>query len=139
VTVVLLQTGIVPGEPGVHESAPEGGVYGVSFEDDGETGYLYGLDLSRPEDQTIVDALHIYNAPAPGLPSPLLTLQIVWNDEGTGCVLVLDGTPHAAFDFAGQRACCRTNFPPPSRPGGYTASHAWDEEMVGRLLGPAPV
>ena len=39
------------------------GRYSVVFEDDGETGYFYGLALTAaaPADNPIVDALHLYN------------------------------------------------------------------------------
>src|SRR5687767_11687122 len=37
--------------------------FAVVFEDDGDTGYLYGLDLSK-EENPIVDALQIYDVQA---------------------------------------------------------------------------
>jgi hypothetical protein len=35
--------------------------YGVVFENDGETGYFYGLDTSHNVGKQILDVLHIYN------------------------------------------------------------------------------
>ena len=37
--------------------------YKVVFEDDGETAYFYALDLSRPADAQIADAIHVYDVP----------------------------------------------------------------------------
>lgn len=53
----------------------------VVFEDDGDTGYLYGLDRSR-EGNPILDALHIFNVANvtdKQLPSEA---QIVWSGDG---------------------------------------------------------
>lgn len=41
------------------------------FEDDGETGYFYALDLNRSENM-ILDALHIYNVADDFRPRPRL-------------------------------------------------------------------
>jgi len=43
----------------VAQDGPDGR-YSAFFEDDGETAYFYAVDLSRP-DNTILDAVHIYN------------------------------------------------------------------------------
>ena len=50
----------------------------VMFEDDGETGYFYALDM-RQNAQPIVDMLHVY---------------------GYLALLLINGYPHAVFDFA---------------------------------------
>ena len=39
----------VPGKPTVVDSASPAGCWAAVFEDDGETGYLYALDLSAEE------------------------------------------------------------------------------------------
>ena len=58
---VMAQQEIMVGKAVVIE-APSGSTEsGVVFEDDGETGYFYGLDTSR-RGNPILDALHIYNA-----------------------------------------------------------------------------
>ena len=50
-------------QPGDNSFAAEdspGGHYSAVFEDDGETGYFYAMDLNRT-DQMILDAVQIYN------------------------------------------------------------------------------
>ena len=50
----------VVGEPFVLSAPAPSSPYEAVFEDDGETGYFYGLD-TRNEEDPIVDALHVYN------------------------------------------------------------------------------
>ncbi len=48
----------------------------------------------------------------------------------------INGHPHAAFDFAAKRACCRTNFPNlPNTPSGCWGSsdHHWSDEAIAWL------
>jgi hypothetical protein len=54
-------------------------------------------------------------------------LELVWSPDQQRVVLLLNRYPHAAFDFAGRRAYCRSNFPPAS---GWSATHAWDDRAV---------
>jgi hypothetical protein len=110
----------------VIEAAPEGGRYGLVFEDDGATGYLYGLDTTQRE-QPIVDALHIYNVSDTNRGQPAVVL-IEWNRDASGAVLSIDGTAEAFFDFARSRASCRSGFPMAT--AGFAASHDWDESAL---------
>lgn len=100
----------------------------VVFEDDGDTGYFYALDMSR-NDNPIVDALHIYNATNVTdrhLPS---TVEIVWSADDYKAMLLINRYPHAVFDFAAKRGYCRTGFPPPDNR--WTAhNHEWDDKVV---------
>ena len=118
----------------VAEDAPDG-PHSAFFEDDGETGYFYAVDLSRSEN-TILDAVHIYtvtNVVDRDRPS---TLSIVWSEDGTKCALLINGHPHAAFDFAAERGYCRTNFPNfPNQPEGSwsTSDHSWSDDAVAWL------
>ena len=48
------------GEETVVTSDSPAAEYAVVFEDDGETGYLYGVDMAGKDSQ-ILDGLHIYN------------------------------------------------------------------------------
>ena len=110
------------------ESASPKNSYMVVFEDDGDTGYFYGLDRSR-EENPILDALHIYNSANvtdKHLPSEA---QIVWSGDGNKALLLINSYPHAAFDFAAKRGYCRTNFPPPDTK--WTKySHEWSDEVL---------
>lgn len=109
------------------DSVSPSGRYGVVFEDDGETGYFYGLDLEGAGDQKILDALHIYNVNnvkdrnKPSLP------EVVWTPDGGQAALLINRYPHRVFDFLARRACCRTGFPLPNKD--FTGSHQWDDSV----------
>jgi hypothetical protein len=115
------------GQPDMFESPSPLGSFSVVFEDDGNCGYLYGLDRQRKH--PIVDALLLYNAEQfAGAVAPS-QIAISWSDDGMKAVLSLDGIPTAVFDFAAKRACCRANFPPPNV--AWTAhDHSWDETLL---------
>jgi hypothetical protein len=100
----------------------------VVFEDDGETGYFYGLDPSLG-DEPILDALHIYNVESVKDRDRPSTLQIAWSPSGEHAALLINSHPHAVFDFAGKRGYCRTGFPAPNRD--WTSySHEWDDAAL---------
>jgi hypothetical protein len=110
----------------------------VLFEDDGESGYFYGLQRDfrhdppeledSEEHQPILDALHIYNVANVVDKDILSVVQIVWSSDGLKSALVLSNYPHAVFDFEAGRAYCRTNFPPPLTD--FTNSHEWDNRAI---------
>lgn len=116
------------GKETVVESPSPSTQFAVVFEDDGETGYFYGLDTKR-QDNPIVDALHIYNVANvtdKDIPSKI---QIVWSADGLKSALIINRYPHAVFDFEAKRAYCRTGFPPPSKT--WTKhSHDWDDRAM---------
>jgi hypothetical protein len=82
----------------------------VVFEDDGETAYFYALDLKHAQDP-ILDAVHIYTVANVTDRYTSSKLSILWSDDASKCALLINGYPHAAFDFAARRGFCRTNFP----------------------------
>ena len=101
--------------------------FAVVFEDDGETGYFYGLDTTRA-DNPILDALHIYNVnnvTDKDIPS---NLEIVWSTDGLKSALVINLYPHAVFNFESKRGYCRTGFPPPET--WSTEGHEWDNKAL---------
>jgi hypothetical protein len=98
--------------------------FGIVFEDDGETGYLYGLDFSN-QDNAIVDALHIYNVQQVSDRHKPSQIQLVWSNDGLKAALLINGYPHAIFDFVAKRGYCRTGFPPPPYTGFSKEGHAW--------------
>jgi hypothetical protein len=113
------------------------GPYSTFFEDDGETGYFYALDL-RHSDPMILDAVHIYNVTNVADRDRPSTLSIVWSEDGSKCALSINGYPHAAFDFAAQRGYCRSNFPNfpnPTEGGWLQSNHRWSDEAVAWLKG----
>jgi hypothetical protein len=125
--VATIARKLAVGRPQVVDSHSPLNSFAVVFEDDGETGYLYGLDRARPD--AILDALFIYNVGQfTASPRPS-RLTIAWSADGLKAVLSLDGTPHGVFDFALKRAYCRANFPPPN--AAWTAhDHLWDESVA---------
>jgi hypothetical protein len=124
----IAEVTLIVGEPIVVECRSPGTKYSVVFEDDGQTGYFYGLDMELI-DQPIVDALHINNVSNVtdgDIPS---TLQIVWSDDGLKSALVINNHPHAIFDFESKRGYCRTNFPGPDKR--WTSfDHPWDDSAM---------
>ena len=117
-----------PGKEIVLQSPSPTAHYAVVFEDDGDTGYFYGLDHSR-EGNPIVDAMHIYNvASVVDKEKPSLA-EIGWSQDGLKAALLINGYPHAVFDFSAKRGYCRTNFPPPDSK--WTSfSHEWSDSAL---------
>ena len=104
--------------------------YKVVFEDDGETGYFYALDLSQPPDSQILDAMNIYDVAHMANRPQRRTIRVQWSRDGQRAALLLNDQPQAVFDFAGKRGYARSNFPATSR--WSAAGHAWSASaMVG--------
>lgn len=126
--MIYAETKFTVGTETVLESGSPRNSFMVVFEDDGDTGYLYGLDISR-EGNPILDALHIYNVTNvtdKHLPSEV---KIVWSGDGNKALLLINDYPHAAFDFEAKRGYCRTNFPPPDK--NWTKySHEWSDDVL---------
>jgi len=117
------------GEAAVLEAASPSAPFAVVFEDDGVTGYFYGLDPSRGE-QPIVDALHIYNVAAVTDRDRPSTLEVAWSASGMQAALFINSYPHAVLDFAGRRGYCRSGFPARPHTGWSEASHEWHDEAL---------
>lgn len=83
---------------GVHSTLHENFV--VIFEDDGETGYFYALDLNHKA-QPVLDSLHIYNVDSTKERQQPRKLQICWDKSGYQAFLLVNDYPHASFDFCG--------------------------------------
>jgi hypothetical protein len=105
------------------------------FEDDGETGYFYALDLTR-SDNMIVDAVQIYNVANVSDRERESSTSILWSADGMKCALLINDYPHAVFDFVAKRGYCRTNFPNlPNTPSGCWegSDHHWSDEAIAWL------
>jgi hypothetical protein len=105
----------------------EGSGFGVVFEDDGETGYLYATNESLDE---ILNALHLYNAGDTGQVKPGDEVFIVWNPALQKAGMFYHDQFQAVIDFRKQRACCRMGFPPCTHKGWCQSSHEWNEALV---------
>jgi hypothetical protein len=127
IEIVAEQT-INVGQPCVVDGRSKQSQLAVVFEDDGDTGYLYGLDFSR-EGNPIVDALQIYNvAEVIDRNKPSL-VKLGWSVDGLKAVLLINGYPHAVLDFAARRGYCRTGFPPPLD-NWSEQGHGWDDTAI---------
>jgi hypothetical protein len=122
------------GAPSTIESYAERAPYGAVFEDDGKVAYFYAVD-TRSGDRGFLDAVCVYevwnliNHPTPELDAyRAYDIRIVWSEDQRQVALLLDGYPHAAFDFDQHRAYCRSNFP--SGSSWSPAGHAWDAHAV---------
>src|SRR5882757_4691576 len=118
----------------VAKDAP-GNQHSAFFEDDGATGYFYAVDLTR-SDNVILDAVHIYNVKNVVDRDRPSSLSIVWSEDGTKCVLLINDYPHTAFDFAARQGYCRTNFPnfPNKGENGWSsADHSWSDDAIAWL------
>lgn len=126
--MIYAETEFTVGAETTLESGSPKNKFMVIFEDDGDTGYLYGLDRGQ-EGNPILDALQIYNVvnvTDKHLPSQA---QIVWSADGNKALFLINDYPHAAFDFIARRAYCRTNFPPPDKK--WTKySHEWSDDVL---------
>ncbi|SEQ10593.1 DUF2251 domain-containing protein [Basfia succiniciproducens] len=69
----------------------------VVFEDDGETGYFYAINTQ--EAQPVVDSLSVYNVNGIESLQEPRQVQICWSEDGNRAFLLVNGYPHAAFDF----------------------------------------
>jgi hypothetical protein len=120
----------VPGQPAVIDSASPVGRWAAVFEDDGDTGYLYALDLSSQAkgESPIEEALHIYNVKNVADRDQESVAVIIWSEDGQKACLLINNYPHAVVDFAGKRGYCRTNFPPPGRWKDH--DFKWDENAL---------
>jgi hypothetical protein len=128
---VAAQAVVNVGEPLVVESPSPKAAFGVVFEDDGDTGYFYGLDLScKP--QAILDALPVYYVAQVLDRDASSTIQIAWSSDGLRAALLLNSYPHAIFDFAAHRGYCRMKSSI-SGSGWAPHDHAWDENAWLRM------
>ncbi|CAN5560949.1 hypothetical protein BH10ACI2_BH10ACI2_13180 [soil metagenome] len=108
--VIENQAIFIVGEETLLESNSPHNSYAAFFEDEGETGYFYALDMELEE--PVIDALQIYNVSQVtdgNIPS---TVKIAWSNDGLKTALLINEYVHAVFDFDSKRGYCRTGFPP---------------------------
>jgi hypothetical protein len=122
------------GVPTVVTASPPRGPFRVVFEDDGETGYVYGVRRRWWRRAAVLDALHLYNVEAVKDRDQAHQLEVHWSPDGMRAAIMLNGQPHAAFAFAEKRAACLNAFPPPSP--WCRSSHEWDPSLI-TFLAPA--
>ena len=106
------------GEAIVIETDTPDNRFGVVFEDEGETGYFYARDYSVP-DQLFVDAIYINSVAEvtdKNIPSEV---QILWTQDYSKSVLIINQYPHALFDFESKIGYSRDQFPEPDPTTGW--------------------
>jgi hypothetical protein len=121
-----------PGTRFIIQKDSPGGRYSAFFEDEGETGYFYAVDPAHKPD-AIVDAVHIYNVSNVVDRERLSAAHIVWSADESKCALLINGHPHAVFDFAAKKGYCRSNFPNFANPvakGWLQSDHSWSEDAI---------
>ena len=103
--------------------------FSAVFEDNGETGYFYACERSG-EQTSLLDAVHIYNVRNVVDREIESRGEILWSSDGLKAALLLNGHPHAVIDFSGQRAYCRSNFPPPGGAWRAQEREPWDDSLM---------
>jgi hypothetical protein len=117
------------GTPLVLEGPAPSGAFVAVFEDDGETGYFYAVDPSA-SDQTIQDALHIYDVHAVADRNIPSEVRIGWSSDNLAVLLAINGNVHAVFHFGTKQACCLSGFPPPDGRGWGEDGHEWRDSIL---------
>ena len=80
----------------------------VVFEDDGTTGYFYAVNST---DNSIMDALHVYDVSSIIDKHKSSKVKILWNNSQTRAFLTINDYYHAVFDFIYKSGYCRNGFP----------------------------
>jgi hypothetical protein len=105
---VTARSEVIVGQPTIVEGPAPEGTFSAVFEDDRDTGYFYALDTSTGGN-AIKEALHVYTVTSmTGALSPSI-VEIGWSSDSSKCVLLIDGHPHAVFDFETKRGYCRAD------------------------------
>jgi hypothetical protein len=127
-----MERSFTPGTPTVLESPGPRAPHKVVFEDDGETGYFYALDLSRLQDSQIVDALFIYDVKAGEGSAQPHSVRIQWAVQGAKAAVFVNGRAEAVFDFDQKRGYARSPSPMPAVSPWPRSDHSWaDSAMAG--------
>ena len=113
---LMLEKDWTPGGDLFLESFSPENLFGVVFEDDGESAYFYAVEKdSEGAGLRILDALHIHERDETDEPSAdPARLQILWSKDWKRSALLIDGYVHALFDFATHGGYNVNEFPPPN-------------------------
>ena len=127
---VTAEAELIVGTPVVVEGPAPERSYVAVFEDDQDTGYFYALDVST-KGNPIQNALHIYNVAQVTDKDKPSVVKIGWSNDSRKVVLLINGYPHAVFDFEAKRGYCRTGFPPPAPDSGWAShTHEWQDTAI---------
>ncbi len=126
--ILTAESKLLVGKQAYMEGPSPSTKYSAVFEDDGATGYFYGLDHERA-DNPILDAMQIYNVENVADSEIPSDFKIVWSEDGFKTALLINDFPHAVFDFESQRGYCRSGFPE-SNPNWTQHSHEWSDDAL---------
>ena len=111
---LLKEQPFTAGEPVFIESQSSEYNYAVVFEDDSETGYFYAIEINEAGEQTILDAVHIYECSGIKETERKGIVNIIWSTDWLKCALIINSYCHAIYDFDNQGGYNRNEFPPPN-------------------------
>lgn len=131
--LLALEETFIVGQDTFFDSVSPTTSFGVTFEDDLETGYFYAVD-TRPDLQ-ILDALHIYNVANVTDKDKPSKIQIAWTDNGEIASLLINNYCHAIFDFKERAGYCRNGFPESNGKWTQIQTRTLTDELVTALLG----
>lgn len=118
------------GQPLVVDADSPIGRYATVFEDDGDAGCFYAVDTDVEDGNPVQDALLVYVAADvtdAELPS---TLEIGWSRDGLKALLLINDTPHAAFDFERRQGWCLSGLPETAVNKAWSkAPRGWSDEV----------
>lgn len=118
------------GQPLVVDADSPIGRYATVFEDDGDAGCFYAVDTDVEDGNPVQDALLVYVAADvidAELPS---TLEIGWSSDGLKALLLINDTPHAAFDFERRQGWCLSGLPEAAVSKTWSkAPRTWGDEI----------
>jgi hypothetical protein len=84
-------------------------LFGVTFEDDLETGYFYAVDTESA--LQVLDALHIYNVVDIIDNDKSSKIQIAWSDNGQIASLLINNYCYAILILTPKQVIAETGFP----------------------------
>jgi len=130
--ILDLEETFIVGEDTFFSSIPPTSHFGVVFEDDFTTGYLYAIDTQK--DQKILDAVHIYNVTNVIDKHKPSVIQIIWTDDGQIVAFLINHYCHAIFDFKTQAGYCRNAFPGSNGEWKQTTDRKLTDDLISVLF-----
>ena len=119
-----------PGQPLVVDADSPAGRYATVFEDDGQMGCFYAIDTDVEDGNPVQDALLVYVAVDVTDAQLQSTLEIGWSADGLKALLLINDTPHAAFDFAARQGWCLSGQPEKAVNKAWSkGSRAWSDAV----------
>ena len=127
---IVAQETLKVGQPLVVDADSPIGRYATVFEDDGDAGCFYAIDTDVEDGNPVQDALLVYVAADVTDAELRSTLEIGWSKDGLKALLLINDTPHAAFDFERRQGWCLTGRPEAAVNKAWSkAPRAWSDDV----------